>query len=614
MDASTTERAGSVEFRVLGNVEVLADGQPLALDGRKSRELLAFLLLHANKPVPAASIVEAVWGDDAPLTVDASLRVAISKLRKALDPIGARDRLETRPSGYVLRAEPELVDAPRFDALATQGHRALDEGRFAETEARLGEALGLWRGTPYEEIAGCADAAAERRRLTSRRLDAQDHLAEAELGLGRHETLVPKLEILVAEQPTRERRAAHLMLALYRSGRQAEALDVYAHAREALIDDLGLEPGPELRELQQAILRQDPALTAPQSSAKTPARAPHRQLAHPRRLLIVSLVVLALGVAGVLAWMTSRDSATPVSAPANSAAVVDRDSSDVSGWVPTGSRPAEIALAGGYAWIANADEGTVTQVDVDSNAVVRTIGIGFEPTGIAGSDDAVWVVGGYDHELSRIDTSDGRVRLHTRFSERVGPLPEGYERGPAGVAIGPDGVWVSHGIELTRFDPRTGAVERTIRAGGPWVSQIAIGEGFAWVAYSGALTKSGLVRFSPALDVIPLAGGNSIRVPLVGRASDIAVGEGWAWTAIARGDTVWRIDPTTLTVDATFAAGDNPVSLALDDGVWISNSADATVTRLDAVTGEKVDVTPVGHTLDGLAAADDEVWVIVRAP
>ena len=614
METSTTERAGSVEFRVLGNVEVVTDGMPLALEGRKSRELLAFLLLHANEPVPAGRIVEALWGDDAPLTVDASLRVAVSKLRKALEPVGARDRLETRPSGYVVRVEPELVDAARFDALATEGHRALEGGRLAESAERLRQALGLWRGTPYQEIAACADAAPELKRLTSRRLDAQDHLAEAELGLGRHETLVPELETLVAEQPTRERRAAHLMLALYRSGRQSEALDVYTHTREALIANLGLEPGPELRELQQAILRHDPVLAASHARGQAPLLARQRRVRRPSRRQVLPLIVLTVGVAGALAWIVSRDVGARVSAPPNSAAIVERDSSEATGWTPTGSRPAEIALAGDSAWIANVDEGTITQVDVDSHDVVRTIGVGFEPTGIAGDNEGVWVVGGYDHQLARIDTSDGRVRLRIRFRERFGALPEGYERGPAGVAVGAGGVWVSHGVEMTRFDPRTGAVEKTARAGGPWASQIAIGEGFVWVAYHGALTKAGLLRFSPALDGVRLAGDGHVRVPLVGRASDVAVGDGWVWTTITRGDTVSRVDPTTLNVDRTFAAGDSPVSVAIDNGVWISNSADATVTKLDAVTGAKLDVTPVGHTLGGLAAGRGKVWVAVRAP
>jgi YVTN family beta-propeller protein len=223
-------------------------------------------------------------------------------------------------------------------------------------------------------------------------------------------------------------------------------------------------------------------------------------------------------------------------------------------------------------------------------------------------------VGGYDHQLFRIDTSDGRVRLRIRFRERLGPLPEGYGRGPAGVAVGPDGVWVSHGVELTRFDPQTGAVERTVRAGGPWVSQVAVGEGLVWVAFDGALTRSGSLRSAPALDAVSPDGARQGRVPLAGLASDIEVGDGYVWVAITRDDAVWRIDPTTLTVAATVPSGDSPVSVGLDEGVWVSNSADATVTRLDPTTGEKLDVVPVGHTLEGLAAADGEVWVAVRAP
>ena len=227
MEAAPTDTAGSIEFRVLGDIEVVADGSPLALGGRKSRELLAFLLLHANETVSQTRIVDALWGDDAPLTVEASLRVSVSKLRKTLEPIGARDLLETRAAGYVLRVESDRVDAGQFEFLAAAGRHHLAQGEPDEASRQLREALALWRGEPYVVIAGLAETDVERRRLGEIRLDVQDDLSRGQLALGLHQDMVPELEVLVVEQPARERRAGQLMLALYRCGRQADALEVY---------------------------------------------------------------------------------------------------------------------------------------------------------------------------------------------------------------------------------------------------------------------------------------------------------------------------------------------------------------------------------------------------
>jgi DNA-binding beta-propeller fold protein YncE len=516
-----------------------------------------------------------------------------------------------------MRVEPALVDASRFETLAAHGRQAREDKRWGEASTHLQEALSLWRGDPYAELGACSEAAMERRRLASRRLDIQDDLSEAQLALGRHEALIPELEALVAEQPTRERRAAHLMLALYRTGRQTEALEVYARTRDALVTNLGLEPGPELQDLQRRILQHDPALGKPAGappSASAQRAEPPAGSTKRRAVLLAAALGLAVAVSAIVVLKVRGRATTSTSAPANSVAIVDQRRGRVIGSAPTGSRPVNVVLADGSAWIANEEDATVTQVDVESRRVVRTIGIGFEPTGLAGANGAVWVVGGFDHRLSRIDTSDGGVRLRLRLRERLGPLPPGYERGPAGVAVGPDGIWVSHGIELTRFDPRTGAVERTIRAGGPWVSQIAVGEGKLWVAYDGKLSPVGVSQRTPAVEAVALGvHARKTRIRLIGLATNISIGDGYAWVAIGRADTVWRIDPEALTVSATMQAGDSPAGLAVEDGVWISNRTDATVTRIDP-GGEKLDVIPVGHTLEGLAAADGEVWVAVRAP
>ena len=415
--------------------------------------------------------------------------------------------------------------------------------------------------------------------------------------------------------PLRERRAAQLMLALYRcGGRRMRSRSTGAFER-ALRDDLGLEPGPDLRALEQAILRQDPELGAPGISVPANAR-PNGPPQHSRRWVLRWTAVAALGalIAAVLLWILVGSSSPSVAVNANSAVVIDQDARKLAASAPTGSFPLDVVLAGGSAWISNSEDDTVTQIDIQTRRVVRTIGLGFQPTGLSAGNAAVWVVGGYDHQLARIDTADGLIRLRVRFRERLGPLPTGYERGDAGVAVGAGGVWVAHGVELTLFDARTGAALRTVRAGGPWAGHIAVGAGSVWAAYDGRLTASGRVD-DPALDVVdPATGRRRARIPLVSSVGDIEVADGGVWVALPISDTVWLIDPRRLTVESTVSAGDDPVAIAVDDGLWVSNRQDATVTLIDPRTTSKLAVVPSGHTLRGVAAHDGEVSVAVTKP
>ena len=384
--------------------------------------------------------------------------------------------------------------------------------------------------------------------------------------------------------------------------------------RTALRDELGLEPGPDLRALEQAILRQDPEL-APGVGLSANAR-PNDQPPRSRRRMLrwAAIVVLGALIACALLWIVVGSSATSVALNANSVVVIDQHAREVAASAPTGSFPLEVVLAGGSAWISNSEEDTVTQVDVRTRHVVRTIGLGFEPTGLSAGGGAVWVVGGYDHQLARIDTADGLIRLRVGFHERLGPLPTGYERGVAGVAVGAGGVWVAHGVELTLFDARTGAPLRTVRAGGPWAGSIAIGAGLVWAAYDGRLTASGRVD-NPALDVVdPTTGRRRARIRLVSGVGDIEVADHAVWVALPIADAVWLVDPRRLTVASTVSVGDDPVSIAVDDGLWVSNSEDAAVTLFDQRTASKLAEIPVGHKPRGLAARDGEVWVVMTNP
>jgi WD40 repeat protein/DNA-binding SARP family transcriptional activator len=247
-----------MDVRVLGPLEANVDGRPVPLGGVKPRALLAMLALRAGSAVSTDALIEGLWGERPPATATKLVHVYVSQLRKALTAVGNGAAIVTRGHAYELRIDPDGVDAGRFERLVARGSPR--------------EALALWRGPPLDDVAHEPFAAAEIRRLEGLRLAALELAIESELDAGRHCDVVAELESLVLAEPLRERLHAQLMLALYRCGRQSESLDAYRRARTALVDEIGVEPGPELRRLHEAILRQDPALEpAPSEVAALPA-------------------------------------------------------------------------------------------------------------------------------------------------------------------------------------------------------------------------------------------------------------------------------------------------------------------------------------------------------
>jgi DNA-binding SARP family transcriptional activator len=264
------------EFRLLGPLEVLADGEAVAIAGTRQRAVLALLLLEADRVVSTDRLVDRLWGESPPPTAVTSLHNAIAQLRKAL---GA-ERLETRPPGYVLHVEPGLLDVARFEEAVGQG--------------RPGDALALWRGAPLGEFTFEAWAEPEIHRLEELRLRALEERISGEIDLGRHADVVGELEALVAEHPLRERLRGQLMLALYRSGRQADALAAYRAGRRALTEELGIDPAPTLQRLHAAILRQAVELdSAPPPPVGDAVEEAARALAAGRLV-----IVLGAGVHG----------------------------------------------------------------------------------------------------------------------------------------------------------------------------------------------------------------------------------------------------------------------------------------------------------------------------
>jgi DNA-binding SARP family transcriptional activator/class 3 adenylate cyclase len=283
---------GRVEFGILGPLAVWTDGRELPLGAPKQRAVLALLLLRRNELVPTATLVDLLWAERPPATAVKAVQVYVSQLRKALGD----ETVETRPLGYALRAAPGALDAVTFEELLARGRALLDGGDAAEASAVLRRALGLWRGPALADFRYEAFARDETGRLEELRFVALEQRLEADLALGRHAEAVPELEALVREHPLRESLRGLLMLALYRSGRQADALAAYQDARTALVDELGLDPGQALQRLEGAILRQDPSLDLAAVSPPPPS-PPREPVARTRPSPAADVICATCGAA-----------------------------------------------------------------------------------------------------------------------------------------------------------------------------------------------------------------------------------------------------------------------------------------------------------------------------
>src|SRR3954452_9378653 len=387
-----------LEFRILGPLEVWNEERSLVLGSPKQRALLAVLLLHANEPVSRDRLVDELWGETAPATVNAALSGYLTKLRRALTNGDGESALATRAPGYVLHVAPDALDAAVFERLVAEGRAALGRGEANEAAARLGEALSLWRGRALADLADEPFAQPDIRRLEELRVAAVEERIEADLALGRHDALVPELEALVAEQPYRERLRAQLILALSRSGRQADALAAYRTARRTLADELGLEPSRRLQDLEQAILHQDPALAAPAVTTPLLPQTPRKRRERPRRWPAIAVAAALTMALAVGAGASQRSGAsggvggpTPVALAGNSALAIDARTMSVVGETRLGATPTAIAIGEGSVWAA-IPKHTLVRIDPKTRKVRARIPLGTEPLDVAAGNGAVWVL------------------------------------------------------------------------------------------------------------------------------------------------------------------------------------------------------------------------------
>ena len=585
-----------MEFRILGPLEVLDGQQTVRLGAAKQRALLGVLLLHANEAVSTARLVDELWGERPPATAEKLVQGYVHALRKQL----GSDALVTQAPGYKLRLDPRALDLLEFERLTGEARGAeLDEAVELRTRA-----LSLWRGAPLADIVLEGPDRHTLGRLSELRLTTQIERIAAELELGRDAQLIGELEALVAEHPYQERLQAQFMLALYRSGRQTEALSAYQTARRALSDELGLQPGQELRDLEAAILRQDEALSldgrvAPGSpeSASLPMAPPPPNRRRRRALLLVPLVGLVAVAAAALAL---RDEPTPIMASPNSVAVIDPATNDVVATVPTGKLPGPITVGGGSVWVGNLEDKSLTRIDPVSRRVVDTVSLDATPTGVAFVAGSVWVAHGLTGQLSRIDPQLGGVRTFEDVART------GLRSSLGSVAAGTGAVWAVYGdATFARLDPRSERVEQTFAGIRP--TAVVEGGGWVWVVGSGDST---VYRFGPATFMAgPIGRANVGR-----RSTGIAYGHGAVWVTSRGDDVVTRIDPgddSTLQI----TVGDRPAAVGVGaDAVWVANAGDGTVSRVDPATRKVVATIDVGQAPSGIAVANGLVWTTVQAP
>jgi streptogramin lyase len=486
-----------------------------------------------------------------------------------------------------LEVAAEDVDARQFEDLLAAARR-LERGAAA---AKLREALALWRGPALADFAYDDFAQRETERLEDLRLTAVERRIDLELALGHHIDLVPELEALVRSHPLDERLRGHLMVALYRSGRQADALEAYNEARTALLDGLGLEPSEELQTVQRKILAHDESLAPPPRAAPNlPVRVDLR-FNRPLAAAVVGLAILGAVVAAVV--LTGGGSAAVV-VPPNSVARIDASGTRVESYVRVGRGPVAVAVGAGGVWVANAEDGTVDRLDPANGKLVANIGTGADVNDIAVGFGSVWVADGNDGTVTQIDP---------RLNERVETIPlggQGLAPDPVFyVAVDSRYVWATRGDQLLRIDPRTNRVDGHLSVGTP--TGLATGGGAVWVATQ----SERLLRIDPetAKQTDSQLFAEGLSAPAYIRGSLWVVNQG----------EIEGIDPVTLGVDETAKlASGYPVSLAEGDGAVWAIGSDGKLTRVTPGNGASTPLR-VGKGLSAVAVGHGTTWAAVSA-
>jgi DNA-binding SARP family transcriptional activator/ABC-type transport system substrate-binding protein/outer membrane protein assembly factor BamB len=594
-----------MEYRLLGPLEVLdGNGHKLRLGGARQQSVLASLLLRAERTVSLEQLVEQLW-EEPPASALRTVRVYISRLRQEL-PAGA---IERRAGGYAVRLDGDRLDLRVFEQAAEEGRAALAANDCERGAQLLREALALWRGPA---LAGLTSEALRREaaRLEELRLQVLEDRFEAELVRGRHRQLVPELQALVAEEPFRERPRAQLMLALYRAGRPGDALEFYRETRRLLVDELGMEPGAELRKLEQAILRQDDSLgppgelTRPEShdgsrqGASPPIPAPPRPRRRPRRPVVLIGLACAIGGAvalGLLLPHVFREDTAAAFRPGT--VLVDLKTRKQIRFLPPSqlTSPRFPRYSGGHFWLFNSSPRSFVELDPATGKVLNRFA---PPDGMR--DTKTSTPYAVDGRALWVGAGDDLVKVDTKFGEEVDRLDldkiVGESGAAQGVAVGGGLVWVGRDVglgQVVAIDPNTRKVRYRFDNLVHHVD-LAYGDRTVWARDTGGV------------DVIDLRTRTFRKVPELEKTDAffgvfspgivVAAGGGFGWTTDSTKGIVYKMDRRGRVV-ARAPTGLGATGAQFHDGVlWARTDEDeGTVTGIDAITAKTTTVYRFGH-------------------
>jgi DNA-binding SARP family transcriptional activator/ABC-type branched-subunit amino acid transport system substrate-binding protein len=560
------------------------------------------LALDAGTVVSAGRLIEGVW-EEPPETASTALQGHVSQLRRVL----GESAIVTRAPGYVLDATPEAVDAVRCEHALERARAQLADGKADAAAATLRDALELWRGEPLADLADAPFAREALPALRELRVALEEERLEAELARGHHAETIAPLRELVAHEPLRERPRAQLMLALYRAGRQAEALDVYEAGRRVLSEELGIEPGERIRALHESIVRQDETLGAPPPSPARPAPPPPSP---SRRRWILPVAGAAALAAAIAIAIAAGGGASPQTPQVTNGLLRIGAGGARSASAPLDGTPSSVAAANGHAWVLDADGQTVTEVDGDGKRL-HTFATGATPTDITASRAGLWMAqgratgsqfpGAQTTEVAHVDQRTAAL-VHTTGLPRgrAQILPAQRDR----IAASARAVWVLRNDgALIRIDPLSHLVVKVLRIGGVGVTATTDA---AWV-----LTRDGaLVRVSEQGSAL----GPPIDVGDTG-GSSIAAGGGAIWVVdVAQGILAGYDDRDgTRSEPVDVGAGAGPVAYG-GGTVWVAQPARQTVLRVDPDEQRVVGEVRVSGTPRDMAADGRDLWVSITSP
>jgi DNA-binding SARP family transcriptional activator len=528
-----------------------------------------------------------MWGDQPPATARDMVRLYVSRARGRIG-----DSLVREANGYLLRAENGAVDVSELERLRRAGTDALAAGDAAAAVAHLSAAVELVRGEPLAEFAEFPFAREEIPRLEELRLGTTEDYYETLLTTGEAAELVPALEQLVEENPYRERLRGQLMLALYRAGRQTDALARYQEGRRLLAEEVGIEPSPQLRELERAILQHDvdPAPIRRKNGDGAPKAEPRRRPQHRSRWLAALVALLAMGV-GVGAFvLTQSGGSGPTLLERNSVGIVDPSSGQVERSVRLPGLPVDLTGSASRVWVATGEPHKLVEID-PNGTVVKPIGLGFVPRRVGPAAGGVWVDDSYSGKIVRIDAAKGAP----------GKPEQVFGRTRISFARGNETLWVAGGDQsgvAARVDPRTGRVAAARVRGLDAPIAIATGFGALWLA---AANRA---------EIQSVRGNTETPIPIGSLPVAIATGSGAVWAVSPSTGKLWRIDPKGPSVKGVILVGPDPTSVAVGGGsVWVGSDHRHTLLRISPHKGRIVQRIPLGRPVTALSYYDGRLWV-----